>query len=120
VEEQEKRNFKSPKVILVPMPGYEAEEVCQSVETRMGKRPRKIEKRENQTFFIEFTKVEDIQKCCVWMGGNSGAIPLRVQQVNRYMSVMKVFEHVGRKFAIRDKVDHTQRFQGTGYQRRER
>ncbi len=54
------------------------------------------------------------------MGGNSGAIPLRVQQVNRYMSVMKVFEHVGRKFAIRDKVDHTQRFQGTGYQRRER
>jgi hypothetical protein len=33
---------------------------------------------------------------------------------------MEVFEHVGRKFAIRDKVDHTQRFQGTGYQRRER
>jgi hypothetical protein len=54
------------------------------------------------------------------MEGSSGGIPLSVQQVNQYMSVMEVFEHVGRKFAIKDKVDHTQRFQGTGYQRRER
>jgi hypothetical protein len=57
---------------------------------------------------------------CLNGRSSRGGTPLRVQQVNQYMSVMEVFEHVGRKFAIRDKVDHTQRFKGTGYQRRER
>ncbi len=54
------------------------------------------------------------------MEGSSGGISLRVQQVNQYMSVMEVLKYVGMKFAIRDKVDHTHRFQGTGNQRRER
>ena len=45
---------------------------------------------------------------------------LRVQQVNQYMTVMEVFEWVGRKFAVRDKVDRTQKYQGGGHQRRER
>ncbi len=58
------------------MPGYEAEEVCQSVETRIVKRPRKIEKRENQTFVIEFTKEEDIQKKFVfeWEEAQGGSL----------------------------------------------
>ena len=43
-----------------------------------------------------------------------GGMPLRVQQVNQYMTVMEVFEWVGRKFAVRDKVDHTQKYQGGG------
>ena len=47
-------------------------------------------------------------------------MPLRVQQVNQYMTVMEVFEWVGRKFAVRDKVDHTQKYQGGDHQRRER
>ncbi len=54
------------------------------------------------------------------MEGSSGGILLRVQQVNQYMSVKEVFEYVGKKFAIRDKFDHTHRSQGTGNQRWER
>ena len=121
VEEQEKRKFKSPKVILGPMPGYEESEVSLSVETRLGQRPRRIEKRQNHTFVIEFTKEEDIQKMLCLNGRRlRGGTPLRVQQVNQYMTVMEVFEWVGRKFAVRDKVDHTQKYQGGGHQRRER
>ena len=70
---------------------------------------------------IEFSKEEDIQKMlCLNDRKLRGGTPLRVQQVNQYMTVMEVFEWVGRKFAIRDKVDHTQKYQGGGNQRRER
>ncbi len=65
MEEQEKRKFKSPKVILGQMPGYEEEEVCQSVETRIVQRPRKIEKRGNQTFVMNSQKKKIFKKCCV-------------------------------------------------------
>ena len=45
---------------------------------------------------IEFSKEEDIQKMLCLNGRKlRGGMPLRVQQVNQYMTVMEVFEWVG-------------------------
>ena len=48
LKNRKKRKFKSPKVMLGPMPGYETDEDSLIVETRLGQRPHRTEKRGNQ------------------------------------------------------------------------
>ena len=65
LKNRKKENSNHTRLFLGPMPGYEEDEVSLSVETRLGQRPRRIEKRQNDTFVIEFTRKKTSRKCYV-------------------------------------------------------
>ncbi len=54
IEEHERRRFKAPKVCIAPMENVTRENVSESIENMIGRRPRDVFKLNEKTFVAEF------------------------------------------------------------------
>jgi hypothetical protein len=115
-----RENLSQSRLFMGQCQGMKWKKFVRVLRPGLAKGLAKLRREKIKHLSLNSRKKKTFKKCFVERKEAQGGIPLRVQQRNQYMSVMEVFEYVGRKFAIRDKVNLTQRFQGTGNQRRER